>query len=539
MKPTHIAIIMLRHYISEGNFVYNFSHTVLGTIDEKNKIFKDGNDNEYLPITDTSILTSEIPYGYDNIISIDDLKEMLGSEMPLERAVKEYEKERKKWFYYVGRKKTGEVITVMFDLNQLKCEDDYEKRFTLESTEESLFLQAEDDIDDIDSKITSLAIDIENDIYTREELETIKENLEYIDENIDDVKKIIAEKMVPTHTVSNKGEQLETDIVGGTLLNINDVYSKVTKTLIAQDEPARRMIVEIVRKEQDKRLKQEAILLTGSTGVGKTELMRLIAKYLDKPFLKVDSTQLTIPGYSGTDIEEELWRLYENCEKDKEKAENAIIFFDEIDKKGSEKKDDISGQGVLNVLLSFITGTEYMATANMKDPIKSVRIDTSNMTVVLGGAFTDVYEKHNTKISGFIRDNDEEKKLPTMQDFINKGMMTNEFMGRTLIVKMNNLHVNDLKRILLESNESAILIQQQIFNKLNVKLTYTDGYIDALAQDAYEKKTGARGLNTKVDDTTWCCFDEVYSNPGVYEKAILTEETVKDPRQYTLVKKIK
>ena len=120
MNPTHIATIMLRHYISEGNFVYNLSHTVLGTIDEKNQIFKDSNDNEYLPITDKSILTSEIPYGYHNIISIDNIKETLGSEMTLEEAIKEYEKQWEKYFYFVGRTKSGEIITVMFDLNRLK-----------------------------------------------------------------------------------------------------------------------------------------------------------------------------------------------------------------------------------------------------------------------------------------------------------------------------------------------------------------------------------------------------------------------------------
>ena len=315
------------------------------------------------------------------------------------------------------------------------------------------------------------------------------------------------------------------------------MFSKVTKTLIAQDEPARRVITEIIRKELDPRKKKEAILLTGSTGVGKTELMRLIAKYLDKPFLKVDATQLTIPGYTGTDIEEVLWRLYESCGKNKEKAENAIIFFDEIDKKGSEKKDDVSGQGVLNLLLSFITGTEYMATASTKHSSETVRIDTSNMTVILGGAFTDVYKKYNTQVSGFTREDPKEKESPTMQDFVDKGMMTDEFMGRTSIVKMNELDVDAIKRIMLESDESAVLIQQQIFDKLNVKLTYTDGYIDALAKAAYEKKTGARGLNTEVDNTTWCCFDEVYSNPGVYKEAILTEKTVENPKEYQLVKK--
>lgn len=544
MKPTHIATIMLRHYISEGNFIYNLSHTVLGTIDEKNQIFKDSNDNEYLPITDKSILTSEIPYGYYNIISIDNIKETLGSEMTLAEAIKEYEKQWQKYFYFVGRTKSGEIITFMFDLNRLKNEDSDEPismpELKIQVIEESPFLQ---DQQGMNPDIAALIMELKDDIYTSEELKKIQKNLEDIKSDIEHTQEIITEKMFPglaaqAAKTSKKEEQSKTKVPEEKMLSINDVFSKVTKTLIAQDEPARRVITEIVRKELDPRKKKEAILLTGSTGVGKTELMRLIAKYLDKPFLKVDATQLTIPGYTGTDIEEVLWRLYESCGKNKEKAENTIIFFDEIDKKGSDRKDDVSGQGVLNLLLSFITGTEYMATASTKHPSEIVRIDTSNMTVILGGAFTDVYKKYNTQISGFTREDPKEKKSPTMQDFVDKGMMTDEFMGRTSIVKMNELDIDAIKRIMLESDESAVLIQQQIFDKLNVKLTYTDGYIDALAKAAYEKKTGARGLNTEVDNTTWCCFDEVYSNPGVYKEAILTEKTVENPKEYQLVKKV-
>lgn len=544
MKPTHIATIMLRHYISEGNFIYNLSHTVLGTIDEKNQIFKDSNDNEYLPITDKSILTSEIPYGYYNIISIDNIKETLGSEMTLAEAIKEYEKQWQKYFYFVGRTKSGEIITFMFDLNRLKNEDSDEPismpELKIQVIEESPFLQ---DQQGMNPDIAALIMELKDDIYTSEELKKIQKNLEDIKSDIEHTQEIITEKMFPglaaqAAKTSKKEEQSKTKVPEEKMLSINDVFSKVTKTLIAQDEPTRRVITEIVRKELDPRKKKEAILLTGSTGVGKTELMRLIAKYLDKPFLKVDATQLTIPGYTGTDIEEVLWRLYESCGKNKEKAENAIIFFDEIDKKGSDRKDDVSGQGVLNLLLSFITGTEYMATASTKHPSEIVRIDTSNMTVILGGAFTDVYKKYNTQISGFTREDPKEKKSPTMQDFVDKGMMTDEFMGRTSIVKMNELDIDAIKRIMLESDESAVLIQQQIFDKLNVKLTYTDGYIDALAKAAYEKKTGARGLNTEVDNTTWCCFDEVYSNPGVYKEAILTEKTVENPKEYQLVKKV-
>ena len=103
-------------------------------------------------------------------------------------------------------------------------------------------------------------------------------------------------------------------------------------------------------------------------------MMKLIAKHLDRPLYKIDATKLTIPGYVGTDIEEELWKLFVECGGDLEKAERAIIFIDEIDKKGSDKKDDVSGKGVLNVLLPFIEGSEYDAVDSMKHPTKKVRM---------------------------------------------------------------------------------------------------------------------------------------------------------------------
>ena len=322
-------------------------------------------------------------------------------------------------------------------------------------------------------------------------------------------------------------------------INIEEIWNNVTNTLIAQDEPARRVITEIVRKEMDPRKKKEAILLTGPTGVGKTELMRLIAKYIDRPFIKVDATQLTIPGYVGKDIEEVLWDLYEKCDKNIEKVEQAIIFFDEIDKKGSTKKDDISGKGVLNVLLPFIEGATYDACADMKTAKTKVKINTANMTVVLGGAYTDVYKNllENNTI-GFNNDISSEKKYreATTKDFVEYGMMTDEFMGRVTVVKLNDLDVEAIKRVMLESDESAIKIQQKIFEELGVKLTFTDGFATEVAKRAEEKKTGARGLNGIIDEATWQAFAKVHSNPDKYKEVILNEETVEDSSCYKLVK---
>ena len=319
-------------------------------------------------------------------------------------------------------------------------------------------------------------------------------------------------------------------------IDIIKLHNTVTKSLVAQDEPLRRVITEIVRKESDAAEKKMGLLITGSTGVGKTMMMSLIADNINKPFLKVDSTQLTIPGYVGKDIEEYLWELYVNCGKDIKKAENAIIFFDEIDKKGSSKKDDVSGQGVLNVLLPFIEGSSYIACEDTKKPTENVRIRTNNMIVVLGGAFNDVYkELQKNHPIGFGNNADGKENQIMIDDFVEKAKMPDEFMGRMSIVKLNDLDIDSIKRILLESDESAIKRQERLFEKLGVKLTPGYDYINAIAEQAVERKTGARGINSVVDETTWEAYADAYSNLGAYSEIILGKETVEDPKQYKKV----
>ena len=119
-------------------------------------------------------------------------------------------------------------------------------------------------------------------------------------------------------------------------------------------------------------------------------------------------------------------------------------------------------------------------------------------------------------------------------------MMTREFMGRLpVIVRLNSLDANSIRRILLESNDSALKIQEELFADCDVKLVTNDGYILSIAKKALDEKIGARGLNKLITDTTWIAYDKVVSNPGTYAEVILTEETVKNEEAFQLVKKKK
>ena len=313
----------------------------------------------------------------------------------------------------------------------------------------------------------------------------------------------------------------------------------MTKTLVAQDEPAKEMIVEIARRDLTNHQKL-GILLTGETGVGKTALMSLIAKYIERPFLIVDTTQLSSPGYEGLHIEEVLWRFYRDCGYDIDKVQHAIIYFDEIDKKGSERKDDVSGTRVLNLMLKFLDGTTYGATDSLRDNnYDPVDISTNDMLVIAGGAFTDVYGAPPKNPLGFSETEKEGKPyVPKTKDFVEKAMMSREFMGRfPTVIRMNPLTQEGMMSILLESDESPIKISQEEFEKLGVEAVFTDGAIVAIANAAIESKIGARGLRGIVNKTTNKAMGKVMFEPGIYSKVTITEDTVKDPNNFDIIKK--
>lgn len=581
MANKYVATILNRIYLGGDDFLYYPSHTVIGEIDPKSRILKDRNGDEFLSITDPTLLMSEVTCGYANVEQLRELPRLMGREN-LKDAISDYSDYCKRLLFYVSRLPNHKILSYMINYHDIR--EHYKKSIELieknggfekvserkegipnperqkvpEKREEQREEDEEDPIskailqEEVRSEIAAFFMEVMEGVYSLEELKQIRKNVilqkEDIESLLDSINlqieasengessiKLKGEGDTPTRLEQKAREQKYPKPRVEGYIDIDDLYNKITRTLIAQDEPTKRVLTEIIRKIRSKESNRRGILITGSTGVGKTKMMELIAKYMGVPFHKIDSTKLTIPGYVGTDIEEELWKLYVKCGKDKKKAEHAIIYFDEIDKKGSSKKEDISGRGVLNVLLPFIEGATYDATENMKYQKETVQIDTSNMIVILGGAFTDVYKDLAEKNSiGFLRDQKSTNKSreATTEDFVKKANMPDEFMGRVLIVKLNDLDVAAIKRLLLESDESAIKVQQRLFEELGVRLTTGAGYLDAIATKAVAKKTGARGLNTVVDETTWEAYRDAYTHLGEYEEIILGEETVEDPKVY-------
>lgn len=559
MSKKYVATVMNKFYVGEDSYVFTASHVIMGEIIENN-IFKDRNGNEYGPMLNSGMIKTAIPYSYFNHMEINDLVKVVDSKLPLKEQISEYEYLTKQMFYYVGIVDEDVPVCIPFNIAELKdknveavskvdAKNEYKSNPVIDSvTGESKEQEVSEVIEERDYSLEDLVIKVVQGKFSLKELKNLRkdllENYEDLESAIETINIQLEASEAGTSAVKLKDSDKEDlpDIDVENDIDIEDLFNKVTKTLIAQDEAARRVITEIARKEMHPKKKKEGILLTGKTGVGKTELMRLIAKYLDRPFLKIDSTQLTIPGYTGKDIEEFLWQLYVQCGNNKEKAEQAIVFFDEIDKKATGKKEDVSGDRVLDVLLPFIEGTKYDACSNTKSSTNKVEIDTSNMISVFGGAYTDVYKDlKEEKQMGFNGNVEPKERKATPSDFIEKGRTKDEFIGRVAIIKLKDLDFDDIKRLMLESDESSLKIQEQIFKKLGVKVTFTDGYVNAIAKGAVDRKTGARGLNTVIDESTWEAYEEVYkkSNRGKYSEVIFDEKTVEDSSHYQLVKRKK